>query len=400
MEIEQEIKEIEVLLKTTLGENVQVIDYTTKHLTEPGENYGSLMLAVNVILNGGKKLKLVAKLPPVSPVWQKLFNSPLTFSKEIGLYKNIVPTLQQFQIEHGMKAMDFFAKFYGGRTCLDLNSDSFDENAIILLENVKELGYAIGNRFIGFDYDTTKLILNDLAVFHATPIALKLKHPRVFEEKIKPYLTKHVYHENAFQELALKQIIDITNMNEELRKYVPRIKKVLDRNVNGMNGSLYKSEPFATMCHSDYWVNNTLIKFDSNGKAIHNVMVDFQIMEYASPGNDIVFFLHSSVQKEVLNERYDELLRVYYTKFIDTLEKFHCNLTPFSYDNFMNELKMSANQLQFFHTFLMYKPIYLKKEGAVGEPSLESLMSLDHVGNDYYDRCYALIRHFVNRNWI
>lgn len=396
-----EIKELGALLKTIIGGEVNVIDYNTEPLTEPGENYGSVMLAVKVNVND-KELSLVAKLPPPNPFIRKVFDSPSTFKKEIGFYEIVVPTLQQFQKENGLEPMQIFPKFYGGRTCLDFNDDTFDENAAILLENVKDLGYVMGNRFDSFDYQTAESILSNLALFHATPIALKLKQPQVFEDKIKPYL-KQMERFKFDEELSnsmLKQMVDTIESNVELRQFSQRFRKKIEENLKTMNEPFYKSEPFATICHCDFWVNNVLLKHDQNGKVVHNVMVDFQLTEYASPGHDVVFFLHSSVKQEVLNKHYEDLLKIYYSKFIETLEQFHCNLTPFSYDNFMEELKMSANQYQFFHVFLMYKPIFLEKGGSDKEPSPKTFLSMDHLNDKYYDRCYALVRDFVRRNWI
>lgn len=405
-----EIKEIDTLLKQVLGDNIKVINYNTKTLTEPGENYGSLMLAVNVNIEDcttdvpkTKCLSLVAKLPPSNQWIQEMFNSPLTFEKEIGFYKSIIPTLQSFQIENGMEVeiMNFFPKLYGARFNLN-NTNVFDPNAVIMMENVKELGFDIGDRFVGFDYDTTKLILNDLAVFHAVPIALKLKKPDVFNEKLMPYLKKVTLFDlgDDIQQRMLHQLVEIVENNNELKKFVPRVEKNIMTHTKGMNDSLYKSEPFSTMCHCDYWVNNTLLKYDANGKPIKNMMVDFQILEYASLGNDVVFFLHSSVKQEVLDERYDDLLHVYYAKFIYTLKKFNCDIGPFAYESFLEELKMSANQMQFYHVLVMYKPIFMKKEGVKEDVSPEIMLSMDKLSDGYYEKFYGLVKHFIDRNWI
>lgn len=45
-------------------------------------------------------------------------------------------------------------------------------------------GYRNVDRHVGFDYDTTKLIVRDMAVMHAVPIAFRLKKPDVFAEEI------------------------------------------------------------------------------------------------------------------------------------------------------------------------------------------------------------------------
>lgn len=406
-----EIKELEKLIAPFLNKNKKFCSYSTKSLTEAGENYGSLMLAVDVIVenneSGLKKeevIPMVAKLPPPNPWIQEMFNSPATFKKEIAFYNTIIPTLQKFQLECGVKeVMNFFPKLYGARLNLN-NNDNFDENAVILLENIKHSGYNIGDRFVGFDFESAKEILNDLAVFHATPIALKLKKPDVFKEKIMPYLKKiqlFVLEENM-QTAIIEQMVGIIKKNDSVNMHVSKVEEVLKNSNNRIHLPAYQTEPFATMCHNDYWLNNTMLKYDENTKRIKNIMVDFQILEYGSPGNDVVFFLYSSVQKKVIDDNYDELINIYYNKFIDTLQKLHCDIKPFSYDKFLDQLKQSAYHMQFFHTFLMYKPIFTKKEGVkdMQETSPDIMLSLEYLSDDYYDKCYTLVKDFVKRNWI
>lgn len=95
------LQDLEGLLQQTLGGplSVQVTDW--KHLTDPGENFGSLILAVNVNITKNDKQEthhLVCKMPPKSDYLLDLFNSPISFKKEIYFYTKIAPAFLQLQV--------------------------------------------------------------------------------------------------------------------------------------------------------------------------------------------------------------------------------------------------------------------------------------------------------------
>lgn len=98
------LKDLDCLLQQTLGAplTVQVTDW--KHLTDPGENFGSFIIAINVgIVRNNNTSKqevhhLVCKMPPRSDYLLDLFNSPMTFKKELHFYNKIAPAFLQLQV--------------------------------------------------------------------------------------------------------------------------------------------------------------------------------------------------------------------------------------------------------------------------------------------------------------
>jgi hypothetical protein len=118
---------------------------------------------------------------PPSEFIQEVFNTPVTFRNEIAFYKDILPILQDFQRQHGVKeVIDFVPKYYGSRRNLKGDEGKVDQDAVLLLENLKVANYTTFDRTQGFDLDAAKLIITDLAQFHAVPLALKLEKPEIF----------------------------------------------------------------------------------------------------------------------------------------------------------------------------------------------------------------------------
>lgn len=150
------LRDIEPVLRQWLGDHVNVENFTSKSLLPPGENYGSTILSVEVDLkdrNSGKKekLHLIAKMCPPTEFQRRIFNSARTFTKEIFMYETIMPAYNKLELECGLKkseVFDILAKFYGSRLSLHPDGE-FDDDAAILMENLKVEGYYTGDRTIG-----------------------------------------------------------------------------------------------------------------------------------------------------------------------------------------------------------------------------------------------------------
>lgn len=78
------------------------------------------------------------------------------FMKEIYFYSEIIPAIEQFQEIVNMpenEKIDAFVRYFGSRLSLHPDVKSADEDAILLLENVKSLNYVTPNMLDKFDKD-------------------------------------------------------------------------------------------------------------------------------------------------------------------------------------------------------------------------------------------------------
>ncbi|KAF2878836.1 hypothetical protein ILUMI_27325 [Ignelater luminosus] len=397
------IKELDKLLQKFLGEDKKIVKVETKRLTSAGENYGSQILAVEVHLQNKEILHLVAKMIPPNEWLKELFHTPISFRKETEFYNTIIPAMKEFQIQQGVSnVIDCFPECYGAR--VSLYSNVVDDDAVILLENLKLSAFQVANRMEGFDLETTKLLLQDMALLHAVPIAIKLSNPEEFNKKFLPYLEKNRKF-NGLSKSAEKAIIDsivkTIRTKQELLPFMSNIEKSLKISMSNIQNQTNSREPFATLNHNDYWVNNTMIKFE-NGKIAKNKIVDFQLIDYGSPGNDIIFFLFSSVQTKVIDEHYDDLIKLYYNKFISTLKELKCDTTMFTFKQLEEEINISAKSTQFVHILIMLKHI-LAGEGTVRELSEmteEDMVSEAQFSDEYRKKVPEVALEFVKRNWI
>ncbi|XP_072375577.1 uncharacterized protein [Diabrotica undecimpunctata] len=147
-------------IREIFSKDYEVTKESITSLTKPGDNFLSIMLKVEVILKkrddgSEKKLNAVAKCVKNSNEFVKrLF--PTAFKNEIRFYKEIVPTLQNFQQERGIEdILDMFPEFYGARINNN-GSDEVDDTAVILLEDLKFDGYINVDRHEGFQLTRSK----------------------------------------------------------------------------------------------------------------------------------------------------------------------------------------------------------------------------------------------------
>lgn len=220
------------------------------------------------------------------------------------------------------------------------------------------LGYKNVNRFESYDLPTIKLVLKDLAAFHAVPLALKLLEPETFQSKIQPFLIDRKppppptdENTNNFAN-AMDMVIDILDSDDECKILTPQMRQKKP----GMPKPL-RNEPFVTLGHGDLWINNIMVKFQ-DGKPVGTKFVDFQNPRYGSPAMDLFFLLWTSVRLDVLEEHLDELLQFYHENFIENLQELKCDTSPFTLDRLLEEMKLVCSDelihVMFFAAFVVF----------------------------------------------
>nr|XP_023013093.1 uncharacterized protein LOC111503102 [Leptinotarsa decemlineata] len=393
----EEIKNLPDLLKNYLGTSKQIHDVKITRLTAPGENFGSVMLKLDITVlnteNGTKEiLHAVGKTLPETELFREIFNVQMTYRYEMAFYEIIVPAVQDFQRRLGItQVFDTVCKCIATRKNLD-GSDKIDDDAVIVLENLMELGYKNIERIEGFDFETTKLIIRDLALFHGVFIAMKNKEPEIFAGKIKPYCHdfKVVQQENdKFQEV----VNILLNENEDTGRCVSKIKTW---------GTIPRSaarEPFATVIHCDLWINNIMQKFE-NGKAVANKIVDFQCFNYGSPAADLFFFLWTSVSQALLESHLDYFIKYYYENLLEVLVQHECDTGRFTFEQFQKEIELETDY-EIGHALLFI--IFTLNGKSEDDTSTEVLSTEEMLARllpKTKKRVHYMIRECVKHGWL
>ena len=256
----------------------KLLNYSSRYLTKPGDNYGSVLLAIEakVQTKDGTviELPLVAKLPPITNelLW-KMFQPEHTCLTENAVYTYLSPAIKKLQLEAGIKEYELFdglSKYYGSRISLDGNATTVDKNAVLVQENLQSHGFRAGNRHKMFDLQHAKVILQQVARFHALPVALRLKQPAEYEKAIRPYFRRFDVNngideetEKQFEQELLDDVTEATGGNEII---LQRVKELIEDYNAVMNSPDKEDDLYTTIVHFDMWINNLMIKY---GKLWH-----------------------------------------------------------------------------------------------------------------------------------
>ncbi|PSN39081.1 hypothetical protein C0J52_07357 [Blattella germanica] len=397
--VELKKEDLETLLRQQIGSDLKVESFTSKSLTKPGDNYGSTMLAVEVDykINGKNiiKLPIVAKLVPESPFLRKVFNIENTFRKEVRAYTLVGPAYDKLQKEKGLpenEILDIFPRYYGARSNKE-NDDNIDadETAVLLLENLKITGYDCPDRRKGFNLKHMEMAITSLAKFHALSLALKMLKPKVFEDTVLKACAKFklgLSDDDVENEKWVNGIMDLVKAIPYCEPYLERIEKSLRADISARNIERKPREPFATIVHNDFWVNNMMFKYrNSAAKGDETPLamkfVDFQVTLYDSPVRDLIFLLFTSSEDGLLDKHYDRFIRLYHNRLIDTLQKLGCDTEAYSFEHFQGELNIYCPK-EFPHILFMVNPISADPEGMQETSTLDE-NSITHIsGGDVY----------------
>lgn len=391
------IQEFENLLKSF---NIRYKNHKSTFLTAPGENYGSVILKVEVICEENKKLNLVVKLCPKNELLKKAFLTNITFKKEIYAYEGLIPALKEFENEYNIQApLKIFAKCYGTRMNLN-NNDEIDEDAIIILENLKTDGYQLEDRFTGFNKNQSTMIIKNMAQLHATVIAMKLLKVEAFKERIMPAL-ETINSGSTMVEGFIDAALHSARIIKDLEPYFEKLEAYLTarKKLRGLQFPSETNKDFYTIVHTDLWSNNILIRRIE--ETMDMKIIDLQLLDYGSPLRDLLFFIFTSVQIDLIERFLNDFICIYFKSFKRSLLTFGCSLNDYSEEKFYEELNNVAPH-ELFHIIFMLKPIFSEKGSieSLDNISVNDFGRTDNIGKTYLDRLTTAVSVFAKNKWL
>lgn len=255
------------------------IDYEIEQ--EPGSKHGdgfvATMLAVTLIGNRKignveteSKLHLMCKMLPENKKRRETFESSTIFEREIFIYNKILSTFNQFQCEKNIPIENRFIEY---PKCYAAISDMDNEEDVIIMENLKSIGYGFWDKTKPIDYDTVCLYMEALGKLHALSFAIRDQKPQLFDElsDFENLMTKMMEPEkNSFIAMMVStydKAISLLDQPDELKvmqhirdHYKEELLRLLDKKSAGN---------FYVISHGDSWNNNLF--FSNEGSVRYNV---------------------------------------------------------------------------------------------------------------------------------
>lgn len=400
------LQDLQSLLRQKLGDSLVVEKYTVKDFLPPGENYGSKIVSVDAIIrrnkndNNSEELNMIAKLLPPTLYQREMFDSPFTFKKEIFMYNEILPAYRKLEIDNGVDENEAFnsaAICYGSRQSLNPDID-FDDNAAIVLENLKTRGYYMCNRRLGCDLIHSKLTVKELARFHSLGIAMKYKNPEFFE--ILKIRSKCLELKNTEDwENIIKNNMDYILNDPMLNEHYANCCKAIECG-DANSWKAIPDEPWSTIIHADFWINNFMFHKTEDNHVDDIKFVDFQNYLFLSPTRELAFFLGSSINQQVMKENYDELINLYYNTLIERLRLLNSDVTLYCRDSFDERMRKDA-KIEFSHCICMLKIITMDVNADNPDANnVKNLMASNEGNETYRNRLRDLVFLLHERHWL
>ncbi|XP_031638919.1 uncharacterized protein LOC116351033 [Contarinia nasturtii] len=343
------LEEFHTFLEKCLHKHV--LEYIVKPLTRPGDNFASVIQALEVkTINNNdpteiEMLNLVFKKP--IPGFVNTYQSE-QFLSEVHFYTDIIPAIKQFEESLNIpetERIEAFARYFGSRISLNPGAERVDMDAIILFENLKSLNYHSPSQF---DKDDIFAILKILAKLHALCIAMRRLQPHLFYSNVDPYL--HNVYSRSFLDTIKFTITDkfiekeLANFSEMPKSVQIAIKDLIKLCKNLLrNQNRIPDTPYTTFYHTDLWSKNILIKKDGTNKNYTQVkIVDFQLYRYDTFVHDLVQFLLINARINDLKTNFKSFIEYYHLEFVKTMRYTNCPLNDYTYEKIWKEIKDKA----------------------------------------------------------
>ncbi|CAG9764146.1 unnamed protein product [Ceutorhynchus assimilis] len=301
-------------------ENFKDIKVTITGSSEKGDGYvGDItFITANIVTSEGetKDLELVIKHGKLNDILRKVMPVRAAFEREIYLYAKIIPQLQKFLDEKNVElSSQFLPKCYG--TLL------YDNEEVIILENLKAQNYDLYNRYQPLNMDHLKLTLAIYGKWHALSFAYQDQNP---EEANKLF--------GNLQDLMVTLLKAIDNYMTDIQEVFHTI--LQEKNEVELIEGIKKQIPdfHTTFCqlsselenekcvflHGDCWNNNFMFQYDANKSKPEAVkFLDFQISNFRPPVFDLAYHIYSVTSEKEL-QHFDELLKIYHDSLSKTLK--------------------------------------------------------------------------------
>ncbi|XP_067004874.1 uncharacterized protein [Anabrus simplex] len=311
--------------------SVAVDEFSVRPGCDAGESVLSDILAVNVeyhVTPGPpdmQTLDLIIKLLPHDP-FSRYFVTEAQFDlREIRFYTQVVPELEQFQRQYLPKGAEpielpiprcYHALYTQGSNNPD--SSPTASESVLVLENLKPQGFSGADFSRGLTLRQTESALEAVARLHALSLALKVKEGRPLSERY-PFLFQTARATDSYQQLVergLPQLARFLERRPGMEAILACLVALRPSTKEVIAALLAPQEPLALITHTDFWCNNLLFRDDDIKCAC--AVLDWQMVTYSRPTNDLALLLVSSVPTELRRRHTIDLLDGYWATLTAT----------------------------------------------------------------------------------
>lgn len=283
---------------------------------------------------------LIVKLLPREP-FSRYFVTEAQFDlREIKFYTQVVPELEALARRRAGSGADavrlpipecYHARYVPPEAEADPGPDG---ESVLVLEDLRARGFSGADFSRGLSLRQAHAALAAVAKLHALSLALKIKGDGEGSGPVSlpqryPFLFQTARATDSYQQLVergLPQLASFLERRPGLEPVLAALLALRPRTKDIIASLLAPQEPLALITHTDFWCNNLLFRGGneegdpeeeaggSGGGACECecAVLDWQMVTYSRPTNDVALLLVSSVGTALRRQRTHQLLDGYW----------------------------------------------------------------------------------------
>lgn len=193
--------------------------------------------------------------------------------------------------------------------------------SILVLQDLRDSDFRNIKFREGMKYDQTKIALEAIARIHAHSLAMKVVEGEPLSERY-PFLFQTAKATNSYQQLVergLPQLAKFLKSTPGLEAILEALVILRPRTKHIISALLAPEGPLALITHTDFWCNNLLFKEGPSG--FECCILDWQMVTYSRPTNDIALLLVSSLPTELRRKHTETFLDIYWDALTGTCSR-------------------------------------------------------------------------------
>ncbi|XP_070498826.1 uncharacterized protein [Chironomus tepperi] len=330
----------------------KVTSFELKSATTPGENLASAVFRATIKFTSKfskdeKEMTMIIKThPATSDSAIESLSETSMFKSETAMYLNVLNKIQDLFNNAG----------YEDKLCPRLIYQTTTPKPVIILEDVNKSGFDTSIKSIHEDFEVSKLVLRRLARFHAAGYYLN-DEQKIDVTPFDACIFKVEFWANMIYGYSYDILLKLMVNWEGFEEFIEPIRKMRE-NLHANICKIYTPNKgtgaYNVLNHGDFHFKNVLYKMDKEGGKIKDfLMYDYQIPVYATPAIDICYFLYNFVNDEDRIVRFNEILAIYHSQFVESLKTFGYLKQPPSLLDLQIEM-LKSGHLQVQCAMLLY----------------------------------------------
>ncbi|XP_076631435.1 putative oxidoreductase dhs-27 [Colletes latitarsis] len=280
--------------------------------------------------NTTQDLSLIVKELPKDAFNRYYVNEGQFDLREIKFYTQVMPDLKEFQkkqlaLEENRSGDEISLPvpmcYHAQYTPAEETDDNVTTpDSMLVLQDLRDYDFCNIKFRKGMSYDQTKVALEAIARIHAHSLAMKVIEGQSLSERY-PFLFQTAKATDSYQHLVERGLPQLAKFlrNTGLEAILETLLVLRPRTKHIISALLAPEGPLTLITHTDFWSNNLLFKDGPNG--LECCILDWQMVTYSRPTNDIALLIVSSLPTELRRKHTETFLDIYWNALTSTCSR-------------------------------------------------------------------------------